>query len=175
MADLEPKTRSEVYLNAISEGGGEVPEPVTRKELFYSAILGDVDVADLPEPVTREEVYLKAIAENGGGGGGVKQGTFTSASIQYGIVDIEVGFKPDAVMVVLPFSAGDTLSYWSSDLDWGKAMWYIKPEGRVWLLDLGRTTGETGIQQINDNGFSFLSNAANTRSVECTYTAVKFS
>lgn len=70
MADLEPKTRSEVYLNAISEGGGEVPEPITRKELFYSAILGNVDVADLPEPLTREEVYLKGIAENGGGGGG---------------------------------------------------------------------------------------------------------
>lgn len=44
-------------------------EPITRKELFYSAILGNTAVEDLPEPVTREEVYLKAIAENGGGGG----------------------------------------------------------------------------------------------------------
>lgn len=64
----EPKTRQEVYLNAIAEGEGDVPTPITRKELFYSAILGNIEVEDLPEPVTREEVYLKAIAENGGGG-----------------------------------------------------------------------------------------------------------
>lgn len=66
----EPKTRQEVYLNAIAEGEGNVPTPITRKELFYSAILGNIEVEDLPEPVTREEVYLKAIAENGGGGTG---------------------------------------------------------------------------------------------------------
>ena len=27
-------------------------------------------MANLPEPVTREEIFLKAIADNGGGGGG---------------------------------------------------------------------------------------------------------
>lgn len=85
----EPKTRQEVYLKAIAEGEGDVPTPITRKELFYSAILGNIEVEDLPEPVTREEVYLKTIAENGGGGGGktptiynysnyIDNGTFTA-------------------------------------------------------------------------------------------------
>lgn len=45
-------------------------EPLTRKEMFYDAILGNTATSDLPEPVTREEIYLKDIAENGGGGGG---------------------------------------------------------------------------------------------------------
>ena len=45
-------------------------EPLTRKEMFYDAILGNTATSNLPEPVTREEIYLKDIAENGGGGGG---------------------------------------------------------------------------------------------------------
>lgn len=43
-------------------------EPITRKEKFYAKIAGQN--VDLPEPITREELYLKAIAEQGGGGGG---------------------------------------------------------------------------------------------------------
>lgn len=46
-----------------------VLEPLTRKEMFYDAILGNISTSNLPEPVTREEIYLKDIAENGGGGG----------------------------------------------------------------------------------------------------------
>ena len=42
--------------------------PVTRKEKFYAAILGSGE--ELPDPVTREEIYLKEIAKSGGGGGG---------------------------------------------------------------------------------------------------------
>ena len=45
-------------------------DPITRKELFYDAILGNTATSNLPDPVTREEIYLKDIAENGGGGGG---------------------------------------------------------------------------------------------------------
>lgn len=44
-------------------------DPITRKEMFYDAILGNTATSALPDPVTREEVYLKDIAENGGGGG----------------------------------------------------------------------------------------------------------
>lgn len=41
--------------------------PITRKEVFYNAILNG---GDTPTPVTREEMYLAQIAANGGGGGG---------------------------------------------------------------------------------------------------------
>ena len=41
--------------------------PITRKEVFYNAILNG---GDTPTPVTREEMYLAEIAKNGSGGGG---------------------------------------------------------------------------------------------------------
>lgn len=46
-----------------------IPDPVTRKEQYLSAIAGeDHGVPD--KAVTREEKYLQAILESGGGGGG---------------------------------------------------------------------------------------------------------
>lgn len=43
-------------------------EPITRQEIYLSAIAGQE--RSLPDPVTRVEQYLAYIAENGGGGGG---------------------------------------------------------------------------------------------------------
>lgn len=43
--------------------------PVTRKEKFLSAAVGETSTSDLPTPVTREEIYLNEIAQGGGGGG----------------------------------------------------------------------------------------------------------
>ena len=47
-----------------------IPEPITRKEMYYNAILGKTAVESLPEPLTREEMYLDAIVQQGTGGGG---------------------------------------------------------------------------------------------------------
>lgn len=41
--------------------------PITRQEIFLAAASGEGN--EIPEPITREEMYLKKIAENGGGGG----------------------------------------------------------------------------------------------------------
>ena len=48
----------------------DLPEkPVTRKEMYLSAIAGENTT--IPDPaITRIEKYLKYIAENGGSGGG---------------------------------------------------------------------------------------------------------
>lgn len=107
----------------------------------------------------------------------MKQGTFVSASSQYGIVAVNCGFEPDLVMVKLPFTGGDTTSYWEKGMSWAetKSMWNLYPvESVVYVVDLGRTTGETGIQAINNNGFSFMSNGGNTQGVTCEYIAVKY-
>ena len=115
--------------------------------------------------------------EGGGGNATVKQGTFVSASTQYGIVDVNVGFEPDLVLVSMPFGNNDTTSYWERNLSWAetKAIWNLHPaEYAVYVNDLERATGETGIQAINDDGFSFMSNGANTRGVTCEYVAVKY-
>lgn len=50
--------------------GQDAPTPVTRKEMYLSAIAGNTPVDDLPTPVTREEKFLNEAAQSGGGGGG---------------------------------------------------------------------------------------------------------
>lgn len=107
----------------------------------------------------------------------MKQGTFVSASSQYGIVDVYCGFEPDLVMVRLPFGNNDTTSYWEKGMSWAetKAMWNLHPaESVTYVVNLGRTTGETGIQAINNNGFSFMSNGGNTQGITCEYIAVRY-
>lgn len=54
-------------------------EPITRHEMFLAAISGE-DV-ELPEPITREEIYLKKIAESGGGGGATSLRGLTDTDI----------------------------------------------------------------------------------------------
>lgn len=115
----------------------------------------------------------------GGGGGGSTDnvsGTFVTASEMYGIVDIDIGFKPDFIIVSLPFDGVDTTSYWWSGASWGDnyAFWNLFPaEANIYYLALDRGSGETGIQAINDNGFSFMSNSPNTQGVTCNYIAGK--
>jgi len=119
-------------------------------------------------------VYKKITVK---GNATVKQGTFVSASSQYGIVDIDCGFKPDMIMVRLPFGNNDTTSYWEKGMSWAetKSMWNLYPaEPVVYVVDLGRQNGETGIQAINDSGFSFMSNGGNTQGITCEYIAVKY-
>lgn len=113
----------------------------------------------------------------GGGNATVKQGTFVSSSTQYGIVDIDVGFEPDLVLVSMPFGNNDTTSYWERNLSYAQtdAIWCLKPaENVTYQVALNRASGETGIQAINNDGFSFMSNGANTRGVTCSYVAVKY-
>ena len=45
-------------------------EPITREEMFLSAIAGDTSTDDLPTPETRIEFFLQEIIDNGSGGGG---------------------------------------------------------------------------------------------------------
>lgn len=106
-----------------------------------------------------------------------KKGTFVSASSQFGIVDVVCGFKPDLVMVKLPFTGGDTVSYWEKGLSYAQnsAIWCLKPvEDVAYEVALGRVDGETGIQAINDDGFSFMSNGGNTLNITCEYIAVQY-
>lgn len=58
MADY---TRLEQYLDAISGGGGPVPDPVSREDCFLAKIAGaDVQMPD--PPYTRKETYLAYLA-----------------------------------------------------------------------------------------------------------------
>lgn len=65
----EPITRSEMYFAAL---GGEVvtpPAPITRMDMYLAYLNGMTDT--YPEPITRTEQYLYKLCQNGMGGGGV--------------------------------------------------------------------------------------------------------
>lgn len=69
MSDLpEPITREEMFLSAVAGESATLPAPVTREELFLAKAAGENVIT--PEPVTRREMFLDAIASGGGGGGG---------------------------------------------------------------------------------------------------------
>lgn len=123
------------------------------------------------------DVLLSQKLNKGGNNVQVSEGNFTTAAEQYGIVDINCGFRPDLIIVALPFGDDDTTSYWWKEASWAGqyACWNLFPaEWNVYFVELERLTGETGIQAINDNGFSFMSNGGNTQGIECKYMAVKY-
>lgn len=58
---IPPITREEKYMYEIVGAGKTAPEkPLTRKEMFYAAILGEDRT--VPRPITKEEKYLAALA-----------------------------------------------------------------------------------------------------------------
>lgn len=66
MADIEPITREETYLNAISEGSETGMTPITREEIYLSAIAGESVLPSDMTPITRREIFLQKIYDNGG-------------------------------------------------------------------------------------------------------------
>lgn len=70
-----------------------IPDPITRKEQYYSYMAGESSY--LPEPITREEQYLYYLCVNGIGGGG---GTVTPEQIQAAV---------DQYLTENPVSAGE--------------------------------------------------------------------
>lgn len=101
-------------------------------------------------------------------------GSFTTGANQYDKVEINCGFRPDYIQVLLPFSQSDTVSTYDSDVSTTTSTWYIPQESRTYTIALGETQGETGISDITDTGFKFRCNASNTRSKQCTYIASKY-
>ena len=121
--------------------------------------------------------YYRCLGGSGSGGAQVSEGTFVTSDTQYGIVSVDCGFEPDLVIVTLPFGNDDTTAYWWREESWGDqySCWNLYPtEWNVYFPELGRESGETGIQAINSDGFSFMSNGWNTLSVTCKYIAVKY-
>ena len=99
------------------------------------------------------------------------QGTFTTGSAQYQKVEVNCGFKPTYIKVILPFSNGNTTAIYDASVSTTTSTWEIPMEHRTYTITLGSDTGETGITDITNTGFKFRCNAPNTRNVECTFEA----
>lgn len=106
--------------------------------------------------------------------GKVNVGSFVSGPNDHDITFVECKFKPIFVIVRIPFANNDTFSVWWNNFRWNTtSLWELRPaEGTNYFTNLGRTDGETGIQQIHDNGFSFICHAENTRNLQCDFIAV---
>lgn len=159
---------------ALKTRGIDLQEVEARVEALDKAKRRSYDIYDIEQRVYNLE---KNAGSGGGDGSKVLTGTFTTESTQYGLSVIDCGFKPDLVLVRLPISGKDTTSFWEKNLSYAetKAPWLLAPaESSYYMNDLGRTTGETGIQSITDTGFKFIVNGSNTRSVTCNYVAVKY-
>ena len=61
----EPITRKEILLNSIAEGAGADLTPITRREMYLSAIAGETELPTDITPITREEMYYQKILDNG--------------------------------------------------------------------------------------------------------------
>lgn len=72
-----------------------IPDPITRKEQYYSYMAGESSY--LPDPITREEKYLYYLCVNGSGGG-ESGGTITPEQIQAAV---------DQYLTENPVSAGE--------------------------------------------------------------------
>ena len=58
-----------------------IPDPITRKEQYYSYMAGESSY--LPDPITREEKYLYYLCKTGTGGGSVTPEQIQAAVDQY--------------------------------------------------------------------------------------------
>lgn len=113
--------------------------------------------------------------QSGGGGDWTVEGTFTTGSNQYDKVEVNCGFMPDYIEVVLPFSSNSkTIAYYNIRISTTFSYWIIPSENRTYNITLGSSIGETGISDITATGFKFRCNAANTRNVQCTFVAKKY-
>ena len=108
MSDLEPNTREETFLAALSDDNITPPTPVTREELFLAKLAGQ-DVTP-PTPVTRAELFLQAAIDAGGGGGG------NNNRVQFitGSLADPFGEYESNVVSALP-TIGDNLFFSSAD------------------------------------------------------------
>ena len=113
--------------------------PITRKEKYYSAILGETE--STPTPVTREEQYLNKIAEGGGGGTPVEANPTDTATDT--LTKLKVGDDT--------YSVEGTTDY--TDLDNKPSINSVTLSGNKTSADLGVASASTPLTfGVDSNG-----------------------
>lgn len=126
----------------------------------------DLDFSDMTGPQT-----VDMMNKLNSGVSDSDSGTFTTGGTQYAKVEVNCGFRPTYIQVILPFSNGNTYATYDADVSTTTSTWEIPMEHNTYTITLGSETGETGITDITDTGFKFRCNAPNTRNVQCTFSA----
>lgn len=110
----------------------------------------------------------------------VVTGSFTTGSTVDSIVEIDCGFEPDFIKVLMDFGNSQTTAYYfktGNEDNEEISVWDLRPtEGAIYQIfdPSGAVTNETGICEITTTGFKYKAHGGNTTSKVCTYQALKF-
>lgn len=161
---------TDVSISSPTDGQALVYD-ATNQEWVNGDVGGGGDITDLDFSDLTASQTSDIMTKLNSGAGNTDSGTFTTGSTQYAKVEVNCGFRPTYISVILPFRSGDTTAVYDADVSTTTSTWTIPQEHNTYTIQLGSETGETGITDITDTGFKFRCNAANTRNVQCTYSA----
>lgn len=161
---------TDVNISSPTDGQALVYD-ATDDEWVNGTVSGGGDITDLDFSDLTASQTSDIMTKLNSGVGNTDLGTFTTGSTQYAKVEVNCGFRPTYISVILPFQSGDTTAVYDADVSTTTSTWTIPQEHNTYTIQLGSETGETGITDITDTGFKFRCNAANTRNVQCTYSA----
>ena len=148
--------------------GGQTPYLYdTVDKVFYSSsgiseIVGPLTPASIPSNCTKAE------------------GSFTTGSTIDSVVEIDCGFEPDFIKVLMEFGTSQTTAYYfktGNEDNEEISVWDLRPtEGAIYQIfePSGPASSETGICEITSTGFKYKAHGGNTTSKACTYVAYKF-
>lgn len=162
---------TDVNISSPTDGQGLVYD-ATNQEWVNGTVSGDITDIDFSNMTTSQTMDL--IDRLNLGDESSSTGTFTTGSTNDAVVEVNLGYKPDYVKVLLPFSVSNvTVATYDANVSTTTSTWYIPGESRTYTLTLGASSGETGICNITNTGFKFRSHAGNTLNKDCTYEAYR--
>lgn len=134
-----------------------IPDPITRKEQYYSYMAGESSY--LPEPITREEQYLYYLCVNGAGGGSEGTTNYNDLTNKPTINGVEVSgdktsadYKISAQVTQVDHGTADTT------FELPPNQYHIWGEVSSLTLTLGSGTSDV----MNEYHFSFTSGSTAT-------------
>ena len=160
---------TDVNISSPTDGQGLVYD-ATNDEWVNGTVSGG-DITDLDFSDMTGSQTIDVMNKLNSGVADSDSGTFTTGGTQYAKVEVNCGFRPTYIQVILPFSNGNTYATYDADVSTTTSTWEIPMEHNTYTITLGSETGETGITDITNTGFKFRCNAANTRNVQCTFSA----
>lgn len=166
-ANVENAIRAILTASGYTSGqlsGTYIINPYLKKNNAWQNLIGsDVnDVLNVTEPTL------------------VVTGSFTTGSTTDSVVEIDCGFEPDFIKVLMEFGNSQTTAYYlktGNEDNEEISVWDLRPtEGAIYQIfePSGFVYNETGICEITATGFKYKAHGSNTTSKACTYQALKF-
>lgn len=125
------------------------------------------------------DLYNMILAQKTAGGGGgsssnYASGTFTSPAVADGVISVDVGFQPDAVVAFFEIGTNKPTMAWyirnTPNVGYDSMGWELKPHENVTYIN---NANETGVKSLTETGFTFKAHGGNTTNKTVTFYATK--